>query len=78
MKNLALVTWTHDSYNDIFPVYFGNIEKFFPSLNKSYVLINELSDLISDNHLQCIKVVGMFRSYRRRLYLVYARRFCFI
>ena len=54
MENLALVTWTHDSYDDIFPVYFGNIEKFFPSLSKSYVLINEINDSISDNHLQLI------------------------
>lgn len=54
MKNLALFTWTNIEYEDIFPVYFGNIEKYFPELKKSYVAINKLSEKISDDHLQLV------------------------
>ena len=52
MKDLALVTWTHTDMVDIFPIYFGEMKKYFPEIAKSYVLINELSDDISDEHLQ--------------------------
>ena len=54
MKDLALVTWTHTDMTDIFPIYFGEMKKYFPELAKSYVLINELSDDISDEHLQLV------------------------
>jgi len=54
MKDLALFTWTHTEYEDVFPAYFGNIKKYFPQLEKSYVAINELSEVISDDHLQLI------------------------
>lgn len=54
MKELALFTWTNIDYEDVFPVYFGNIEKYFPQIEKSYVAINKLSEKISDNHLQLI------------------------
>lgn len=54
MKNLALFTWTNKEYEDVFPAYFGNVEKYFPQIEKSYVAINELSEVISDNHLQLV------------------------
>ena len=54
MKNLALVTWTHTEMEDVFPVYFGCIGKYFPQVEKSYVAINALSKIISDEHLQLV------------------------
>jgi len=54
MKNLTLFTWTNKEYEDVFPAYFGNVEKYFPQIEKSYVAINELSEVISDNHLQLV------------------------
>lgn len=54
MKNLALFTWTNTEYEDVFPVYFGSIEKYFPQLEKSYVAINALSEVIGDQHLQLV------------------------
>ena len=54
MKNLALFTWTNTEYEDVFPVYFGNIAKYFPQLEKSYVAINALSEVIDDQHLQLV------------------------
>lgn len=56
MKNLAIVTWTHTEMEDVFPVYFGNLKKHFPehlSCN-NYVLINKLSEKISDDYTQLI------------------------
>ena len=54
MKDLAMVTWTHSSYNDVFPAYFGNVKKYFKDLESSYVLINSLSENIDDDHLQLV------------------------
>lgn len=54
MKNLALFTWTHTEMEDVFPVYFGSIGKYFPQVEKSYVAINALSKIISDEHLQLV------------------------
>ena len=54
MKDLAMVTWTHSSYNDVFPAYFGNVKKYFKDLKSSYVLINSLSESIDDTHLQLV------------------------
>ena len=64
MKDFALVTWTHSSYEDVFPVYFGNIKKYFNDLKKSYVLIDNLSDSINDDHLQLVN--GENNSYASR------------
>jgi len=64
MKDLALFTWTHNEYEDIFPVYFGNIKKYFSELAKSYVAINQLSEEISDDHLQLINDERNFYSDR--------------
>lgn len=52
MNNLALVTWTNTEMEDVFAIYFGNFEKYFPQIEKSYVFINKLSEVINDKHLQ--------------------------
>jgi hypothetical protein len=54
MENLAVVTWTNIEYEDVFPAYFGNIKKYFPEIKTSYVLINQLSEVISDENLQLV------------------------
>ena len=54
MKNVALFTWTNTEYEDVFPVYFGGIEKYFPQVEKSYVAINALSKVIDDQHHQLV------------------------
>ena len=54
MKNVALFTWTNTEYEDVFPVYFGGIEKYFSQVEKSYVAINALSEVIDDQHLQLV------------------------
>ena len=56
MKNLAVVTWTHTEMEDVFPVYFGNLKKYFPehlSYN-NYVLIDKLNESISDDYTQLV------------------------
>lgn len=54
MKNLAVVTWTNNEYEDVFPAYFGNLKKYCFEIEKSYVLINKLSEVIDDDHLQLV------------------------
>jgi len=54
MNDLALFTWTNTEYSDVFSTYFGNIEKYFLDLEKSYVAINTLDENISDNHIQLV------------------------
>lgn len=54
MKNLAIVTWTNSEYEDVFPAYFGNLKKYCFEFEKSYVLINKLSEVINDDHLQLV------------------------
>jgi len=45
MDNLAIVTYTNSNCKDIWPVYFGQVDKYASKL-KSYVF----SDISSDNH----------------------------
>ena len=52
MKDLALITWTNTELEDVFPAYFGNLKKYFPEIQNSYVFINELSQIIDDDHFQ--------------------------
>jgi len=54
MNDLALITWTNTEIEDVFPVYFGNLKKYFSELKHSYVFINKLSEIIDDEHLQLI------------------------
>lgn len=54
MKNLSIVTWTNSEYEDVFPSYFGNLKKYCFEIKKSYVLINKLSEVIDDEHLQLV------------------------
>ena len=54
IDNLSLVTWTHSSLNDVFPIYFGSFNKYGPNLKNKYVFINELCENIPDDHLQLI------------------------
>ena len=60
MKDLALVTWTHTDMVDIYPIYFGEMKKYFPEIAKSYVLINELSDLRTYSILGNSKILLLF------------------
>lgn len=65
MKDLAIVTWTNSEYSDLFSAYFGNLKKYCFQFEKSYVLINELYEIIDDDHLQLINDEN--DSYSQRL-----------
>jgi len=49
---IAVVTWSHTSCSDVWPVYFGQMEKFYDSSH--YVLLNEYSDKLSKKYTQII------------------------
>jgi len=54
IKNeIALVTWTHNEYSDIWPSYFGCLEKHV-KFNNSYIFLDKKSVKISDNHIQAV------------------------
>jgi len=40
IKNLAITTWSHTSYSDIWPMYYGQFDKCAPFF-KHYMFINE-------------------------------------
>ena len=44
MNNISLLTYTHTNTKDVHPVYFGELEKYFPSLENNYVTCNEKID----------------------------------
>ncbi len=52
-SEIALVTWTHNEYSDIWPVYFGRLDKHV-EYNKSYIFLDNHSDKISDKHIQLV------------------------
>jgi hypothetical protein len=52
-KDIALVTWTHNEYSDIWPLYFGRLEKHL-EFEKSYILLDAHSENIPDRHIQLI------------------------
>ena len=54
MSDLAIITWTNTEYSDIWPPYFGRLEKHFPNFEKSYLFVNEYSDLVPERHTQLI------------------------
>jgi hypothetical protein len=54
IDNLSLVTWTHNSLSDVFPIYFGSFDKYGPKLKNKYVFINELCENIPDDYLQLV------------------------
>ena len=52
-KEIALITWTHNEYSDIWPMYFGRLEKHL-KFHKSYIFLDKYSDKISDKHIQLV------------------------
>lgn len=51
--NIALITWTHNEYSDIWQLYFGRLEKHV-KFKKSYVFLDNYSDKINEKHTQLI------------------------
>jgi hypothetical protein len=43
MLNIPIITYTHSSCEDIWPMYFGQLDKYIPNVD-SYVISNKLSD----------------------------------
>jgi len=41
---LTLLTYTHTNTKDVHPVYFGELEKYFPYLENNYITCNEKND----------------------------------
>lgn len=54
IKNLAVATWTHSSYSDIWPMYYEQFNDCAPFL-KHYLMIDELSDSPSLANVKQIK-----------------------
>ena len=54
IKDIAVTTWSHTSYSDIWPMYYGQFEKNAPFL-KHYMFINE-----ANNHSphSCTQIVN--------------------
>jgi len=40
LENIAMATWTHSSYYDIWPMYYGQLKKHAPYF-KHYMIVNE-------------------------------------
>ena len=53
MDDLSLITWSHSSYSDVWPMYFGQLEKHFPQI-KQYMFIDKNSKDISKKCVQLI------------------------
>ena len=53
MKNQALITWTHSEYSDIWPLYFGRLEKHF-KYDKSYIFVDKKTNKIPEKHIQLV------------------------
>jgi len=51
--NIAFVTWTNTECEDVFPLYFGQFDKYCYDY-KSYIAINNTSEKIPDKHIQII------------------------
>jgi hypothetical protein len=52
-NQIALITWTHNEYSDIWPLYFGRLDKHV-NYQKSYIFLDEQSDKIEDKHIQLV------------------------
>jgi len=85
IKNFAIVINTHTSSKDVWPMFFGQLEKFFPK-QKTYVFVNDgeglpgycnvvlydNSDKFRTQYLKCIKQVEeKFILYLNEDYVLY-------
>jgi hypothetical protein len=50
-NEIALITWTHTEYDDIWPMYFGRLNKHI-QFNKSYIFVNQETDNVPTSHIQ--------------------------
>ena len=51
--DLAFITWTHTDCQDVFPLYFGQLDKYCGDY-KSYVFINSQTKSIPSRHIQLV------------------------
>tara|TARA_R110002020_G_scaffold14313_6_gene50860 strand:- start:34883 stop:35605 length:723 start_codon:yes stop_codon:yes gene_type:complete len=52
-KKIALITWTHNEYRDLWPMYFGRLDKHL-NYNKSYIFLDKYSEKINKQHQQLV------------------------
>ena len=57
INDVTVTTWTHSSYSDVWPVYYGQYEEMAPFL-KHAVFLNEPSDGLPDYCKQVINTEG--------------------
>lgn len=43
MNDLSMITWSHSSYSDVWPAYFGQIEKYYSNI-KTHLFVDENAD----------------------------------
>lgn len=55
MDNLRLVVWTHPSYADVWPMFFGQLEKHAPFFDKKTVLVPHHTETLPAN---CVEVLN--------------------
>jgi len=48
------IVYSHIDYSDIWPAYFGQMEKYFNNFSKNVIFIDKKSDLIPDNYVQIL------------------------
>lgn len=53
-QNIAHILYTHSDYKDVWPVYFGQQEKYFNSFQQNYVFVDKLSPEIPANYRQIV------------------------
>ena len=53
MVDLSLITWTHSSYCDVWPMYFGQLKKHFSQI-KQYMFVDKDSNQIPTECIQLI------------------------
>ena len=53
MKDVATITWSHSSYNDIWEMYFKQFNKYFPEIQQ-YMFIDKYCDTIPSSCKQLI------------------------
>jgi hypothetical protein len=54
LDGVANILYTHTDYSDVWPMYFGQAEKYFQSFSKNYVFVNKLSEHIPKYYQQIV------------------------
>ena len=65
MKDICYIVYSHSDYSDVWPVYFGQTEKYFSEKQKMAIFLDKKSTLVPKNYTQV--VYNDKKSYTERL-----------